>query len=139
MNHLAAIVPVHSHHDHAMDAGYVANRTSAVVLGSESTANIVRGADVPVGQYQILADGETRQFGDFTIKLVASRTHQSGWTEWRYFPASLTGPSDNRHAYLNIEPASHGQSLSATHKALRLCRAVPDTSKESCWENRQTS
>jgi L-ascorbate metabolism protein UlaG (beta-lactamase superfamily) len=72
MTRLAAIVPVHSHFDHAMDVGYVANRSSAVVLGSESTANIARGADVPVRQYQILADGEVRQFGDFTIRLLAS-------------------------------------------------------------------
>ena len=73
MDRLAAIVPVHSHFDHAMDVGHVANRTSAVILGSESTANIARGADVPVDQYQILAEGETRQFGDFTIRLKASR------------------------------------------------------------------
>ena len=72
-NRLAAIVPVHSHFDHAMDVGHVANRTSAVILGSESTANIARGTDVPVDQYQILADGETRQFGDFTIRLRESR------------------------------------------------------------------
>ena len=38
MNRLAAIIPVHSHFDHAMDVGIVANRSSAVVLGSESTA-----------------------------------------------------------------------------------------------------
>jgi L-ascorbate metabolism protein UlaG (beta-lactamase superfamily) len=73
INRLAAIVPVHSHFDHAMDVGHVANRTTAVILGSESTANIARGADVPVDQYQILAEGETRQFGDFTIRLLASR------------------------------------------------------------------
>jgi len=73
IDRLAAIIPVHSHFDHAMDVGYIANRTSAVVLGSESTANIARGADVPVDQYQILADGESRQFGDFTIKLIVSR------------------------------------------------------------------
>lgn len=73
MNRLAAIVPAHSHFDHVMDVGHLANRTSAVVLGSESTANVVRGADVPVAQYQILGDGEIRQFGDFTIKLIASR------------------------------------------------------------------
>jgi L-ascorbate metabolism protein UlaG (beta-lactamase superfamily) len=72
MDRVAAIVPVHSHFDHAMDVGHVANRTRAVILGSESTANIARGAQVPVDQYQILADGETRQFGDFTIKLIAS-------------------------------------------------------------------
>lgn len=74
MDRLAAIIPVHSHFDHAIDVGHVANRTSAVILGSESTANIARGAEVPVDQYQILAEGETRQFGDFTIKLLAS-TH----------------------------------------------------------------
>ncbi len=73
MDRLAAIVPVHSHFDHAIDVGHVANRTSAVILGSESTANIARGAEVPVDQYQILAEGETRQFGDFTIKLLASK------------------------------------------------------------------
>jgi len=72
INRLAAIIPVHSHHDHAMDVAHVANRTSAVVLGSESTANIARGGDVPVDQYQILADGETRQFGDFNIRLIAT-------------------------------------------------------------------
>ena len=72
MTRLAAIVPVHSHFDHAMDVGAVANRSSAVVLGSESTANIARGADVPVRQYQILADGEVREFGEFTIRLLSS-------------------------------------------------------------------
>ena len=53
-----------------MDAGHVANRTGAIVLGSESTANIARGERVPVRQYQILASGESRQFGDFGITLV---------------------------------------------------------------------
>lgn len=86
---LAAIVPVHSHFDHAMDVGHVANRTRAVILGSESTANIARGADVPVHQYQILADGETRQFGDFTIRLLASRHApiKSGDEAW--FPGTI--------------------------------------------------
>jgi L-ascorbate metabolism protein UlaG (beta-lactamase superfamily) len=70
LDRLAVIVPVHSHFDHAMDVGYVANRTSAVVLGSESTANIARGSNVPVNQYQILANRESRQFGNFTISLI---------------------------------------------------------------------
>lgn len=89
---LAAIVPVHSHFDHAMDVGHVANRSSAVVLGSESTANIVRGADVPVDQYQILADGETRQFGKFTIKLIASVHAPIGWDGQEVFPGIIDRP-----------------------------------------------
>jgi len=93
MDRLAAIVPVHSHFDHAMDVGHVANRTSAVILGSESTANIARGADVPVDQYQILAEGETRQFGDFTIKLLSSRhapIKPGGDGPW--FPGNIDEP-----------------------------------------------
>lgn len=89
---LAAIVPVHSHFDHAMDIGHVANRSSAVVLGSESTANIVRGADVPVDQYQILADGETRHFGNFTVKLISSVHAPIGWDEQEVFPGIIERP-----------------------------------------------
>lgn len=92
MNRLAAIIPVHSHFDHAMDSGFVANRTQAVVLGSESTANIARGADVPVNQYQILAGGETRQFGQFTIKLIESRHAPIGNGDEPPFPGTIDEP-----------------------------------------------
>lgn len=92
MTRLAAIVPVHSHFDHAMDVGHVANRSSAVILGSESTANIARGADVPVDQYQIIADGEIRQFGEFTIKLLASTHAPIGWNDQEIFPGIIDMP-----------------------------------------------
>ena len=92
MNRLAAIIPVHSHFDHAMDVGHVANRTSAVILGSESTANIARGAAVPVNQYQILADGETRQFGNFTIRLIASVHAPIGPDNEAWFPGTIDYP-----------------------------------------------
>ncbi len=55
---LAAIIPVHSHFDHAMDTGAIAKRTSALVLGSESTANIARGAGVPDDQIIVATDGQ---------------------------------------------------------------------------------
>ncbi len=97
MDRLAAIVPVHSHFDHAIDIGHVANRTSAVILGSESTANIARGQFVPVDQYQILGDGETRQFGAFTIKLIASVHAPIGFNNQEFFAgiidAVLTQPA----------------------------------------------
>lgn len=73
INRLAAIVPVHAHMDHAMDAGRIANRSTALLIGSESVANIARGADVPINQFQTLASGESRVFGEFTITLVESR------------------------------------------------------------------
>lgn len=93
MDRVAAIVPAHSHFDHAMDVGHIANRTSAVILGSESTANIARGARVPVDQYQILAEGETRQFGDFTIRLLASRHAPVKYGgQGSYFPGTIESP-----------------------------------------------
>lgn len=92
VDRLAAIVPVHSHFDHAMDIGHIANRTSAIVLGSESTANIVRGENVPVDQYQILADGETRQFGDFTIKMIASAHAPIGFNNEEFFAGVIDEP-----------------------------------------------
>lgn len=92
MTRLRSIVPVHSHFDHAMDVGHVANRSSALVIGSESTANVARGADVPVDQYQILADGEERQFGDFRVRLVESRHAPIGMGDQEIFPGIIGEP-----------------------------------------------
>jgi L-ascorbate metabolism protein UlaG (beta-lactamase superfamily) len=92
VNRLAAIVPVHSHFDHAMDIGHIANRTSAVILGSESSAFIARGADVPVDQYQILANGESRQFGNFTITLIESRHAPIGLGGKAWLSGEIEGP-----------------------------------------------
>jgi L-ascorbate metabolism protein UlaG (beta-lactamase superfamily) len=92
INRLAAIVPVHSHFDHAMDIGHLANRSSALVLGSESTANIVRGTEVPVAQSQILASGESRQFGDFAITLIESRHAPIGFGDEAWFPGQIEEP-----------------------------------------------
>ncbi len=92
INRLAAVVPVHSHFDHAMDVGIVANRSSAVVLGSESTANIARGANLPVNQYQILADGESRTFGNFTITLLVSEHAPVADGTRPWFPGEIRRP-----------------------------------------------
>ena len=92
MTRLAAIIPAHSHHDHAMDVGDVANRSSAVVLGSESTAMIARGREVPVSQYQVLASGEERRFGEFTIRLIAGVHAPIGPGRQEIFPGIIEQP-----------------------------------------------
>ena len=92
MNRLAAIIPIHSHFDHAMDVGHVANRSSAVILGSESTAEIAKGANVPVDQYQVLGDGETRQFGNFKIKLITTVHAPIGLNDEEIFPGTIETP-----------------------------------------------
>jgi L-ascorbate metabolism protein UlaG (beta-lactamase superfamily) len=92
INRLAAIVPVHSHFDHAMDVGHVINRSTAVLLGSESTAYIARGADVPVDQNQILASGESRRFGAFTITLLDSKHAPIGFGDNGWLPGPIEEP-----------------------------------------------
>jgi L-ascorbate metabolism protein UlaG (beta-lactamase superfamily) len=79
MRRLAAIIPTHSHFDHAMDVGAIAKRTSASVVGSESTANIARGAGVPEDQVIVAAGGEVFEFGQFRARLIESRHGPIGW------------------------------------------------------------
>ena len=73
VDRLDVVIPVHSHFDHAMDAPEVAKRTGAILLGSESTANIARGWGLAEDQIQIAVDRQPMQFGRFTITLIATR------------------------------------------------------------------
>ncbi|MEQ9517920.1 MAG: hypothetical protein RLN89_00630, partial [Parvibaculum sp.] len=70
---LAAVIPVHSHFDHAMDAPEVARRTGGLLVGSESTANIGRGWGLPEDQIRVIRDGDQLQFGDFTVTMILSK------------------------------------------------------------------
>ena len=76
---LAAIIPVHSHFDHAMDVGAIANRSSASVLGSESTAAVARGAGVPADQILVVEDQAEYSFGEFTVTFIESNHAPVGW------------------------------------------------------------
>jgi L-ascorbate metabolism protein UlaG (beta-lactamase superfamily) len=69
----AAILPVHSHYDHAMDAPEVAKRTGALLLGSEATANIGRGWGLAEEQIRVVKDRDSFLFGDFTLIVIESR------------------------------------------------------------------
>ena len=45
---LAAVLPVHTHYDHALDSAVVAERTGATLIGGESAANVGRGRGLPL-------------------------------------------------------------------------------------------
>lgn len=79
MRRLAAIIPVHSHFDHAMDVGAIANRSSASILGSESTAQIARGAGVPEDQIIVVESRKSFEFGKFRVTMHPSRHAPVGW------------------------------------------------------------
>jgi L-ascorbate metabolism protein UlaG (beta-lactamase superfamily) len=75
---LAAVIVVHSHYDHAMDAPEVARRTQALVIGSESTANVARGWGLTNDRIRVPVPGEPMRFGRFTVTLVTSQHFPHG-------------------------------------------------------------
>ena len=92
MRRLAAIIPTHSHYDHAMDVGAVANRSSASILGSESTANVARGAGVPEDQILVVEPGQTYDFGQFNVTLYESSHAPIGWRGATPLPGTIDEP-----------------------------------------------
>lgn len=73
VDQLAAVFALHSHYDHAMDAPEVARRTGALLLGSESTANIGRGWGLPENQIRVVTDREPIEVGKFTLTPIVIR------------------------------------------------------------------
>lgn len=69
---LAMVTPVHSHFDHALDTPEVARQTGAVVLGSETTANIARGQGLPESQIEVVEPGRAYAYGRFQVTLLES-------------------------------------------------------------------
>lgn len=70
---LDAVMVTHSHFDHSMDAGIVARMTGAVLLGSESTANVGRGTGLAEAQIRVVKPGEVVQAGSFKLTFIESR------------------------------------------------------------------
>ncbi len=89
---LAAIIPLHSHFDHAMDIGAIANRSNASILGSESSAQIGRGARVPEDQIVVIGDGTEYQFGQFTVRFLESEHAPIGWGGSVPYAGEITEP-----------------------------------------------
>ena len=80
VENLAAVIPLHSHYDHAMDSPEVARRTGAMLMGSESTANIGRGWGLPEDQIAIFENRVPVTLGAFTITPIETSHFQFGDT-----------------------------------------------------------
>jgi L-ascorbate metabolism protein UlaG (beta-lactamase superfamily) len=70
---LEAVLPVHSHFDHVLDSAAVAERTGAVLVGGESTANVGRGHGLPDDRIIVAPPRASIPLGAFTTTLVESR------------------------------------------------------------------
>ncbi|BBX75939.1 MBL fold metallo-hydrolase [Mycobacterium shinjukuense] len=70
---LAAVIPVHTHIDHAMDSALVADRTGARLVGGESAANVGRGYGLPEDRLIVAVPGEQITLGAYHVTLVRSQ------------------------------------------------------------------
>ncbi len=67
---LDAVLPVHTHFDHAMDSAAVAVRTGATLVGGTSAAQLGRGAGLPEDRLVVVTPGESVSVGAFEVTLV---------------------------------------------------------------------
>ncbi|TPG31155.1 MBL fold metallo-hydrolase [Mycolicibacterium hodleri] len=67
---LDAVMPVHTHFDHAMDSAVVAQRTGAMLVGGTSAAHLGRGAGMPEDRLVVVTPGEPISLGAFDVTLV---------------------------------------------------------------------
>jgi len=77
---LAAIFPLHSHYDHAMDAPEVAKLTGAVLMGSSSTLMVGKGWGLDDNQLQLAELRKPYRFGRFTVTLYPALHTPTGFT-----------------------------------------------------------
>ena len=87
VDRLEAVLPVHTHFDHAMDSAVVAERTGARVVGGTSAAQVGRGADLPDDRLVVVTPGEPITLGAYDVTLIEAEHCPPD-----RFPGVITGP-----------------------------------------------
>lgn len=67
-----AVICVHSHFDHALDAAVAARRTGAVLAGGLSTAQIGRGGGLPEDRILLVTPGRAWARGPWSVRMIES-------------------------------------------------------------------
>jgi L-ascorbate metabolism protein UlaG (beta-lactamase superfamily) len=87
LSRLEAVIPVHTHFDHALDSALVADRTGARLVGGESAANVGRGYGLAADRLVVAVPGDPIRLGAFDVTLLKS--HHSPPDR---FPGEITAP-----------------------------------------------
>lgn len=69
---LEAVLPVHTHFDHAMDTAVVAERTGAAVVGGSSATQVGRGHGLPEDRLIVATPGAPITLGAYDVTLIES-------------------------------------------------------------------
>jgi L-ascorbate metabolism protein UlaG (beta-lactamase superfamily) len=70
---LGAVLPVHTHYDHAMDSAVVAERTGAQLVGGASAVQVGRGHGLTEDRLVAVTPGEPISLGAYDITLIEAR------------------------------------------------------------------
>ncbi|ORV19198.1 MBL fold metallo-hydrolase [Mycobacterium celatum] len=87
VSRLEAVIPVHTHIDHALDSALVADRTGALLVGGESASNVGRGYGLPADRIVVAASGAPIVLGAFEVTLIESHHCPPD-----RFPGAITAP-----------------------------------------------
>lgn len=87
IDRLDAVLPVHTHFDHAMDSAAVAARTGAQLVGGTSAAYIGRGGGLTDSQLTVAVPGESMTLGAFDVTLFTGHHCPPD-----RFPGTITAP-----------------------------------------------
>ena len=97
----------HTHFDHAADVPYIAKKTGAKVIGTESLSNLLRAHGIPNNQIITVKGGEDYVFDNFSVKVLPSL--HSALRKKLYFSSELI-PKDIK-VPLKIKEYVEGNSL----------------------------
>jgi L-ascorbate metabolism protein UlaG (beta-lactamase superfamily) len=89
------ILHSHSHFNHTLDMPYIARKTGATVIGTESTAVLARAGGVPEAQILTVHGGEDYEFDTLSIKVIPSlhsALNGKHYYDGRVFPRNFCGP-----------------------------------------------
>ena len=84
------ILVTHTHYDHILDVPYIARRTRATVIGTESTENVMRAYGLPEEQLITVRGGEDFDFGVFSVRVIPS-IHSA--LDHKHYFSSATAPA----------------------------------------------
>jgi L-ascorbate metabolism protein UlaG (beta-lactamase superfamily) len=100
----------HGHFDHLGDVPYIAKKTGAKVIGTETVITILRAYDVPEDQLYPVQGGEDYQFDGFSVRVVPAI--HSALNEKHYLDSRRWNAESGLVAPLRIDQFIEGGSLS---------------------------
>ena len=66
------ILITHTHYDHSLDVPYIARKTGATIIGTESTHNLARAYGVPGDKIIVVRGGEDYELGALSVRVIPS-------------------------------------------------------------------